>query len=177
MSIPCLNSSAGFFFASLTGLWRCARIFRKTHGGKRPGAVGQWRLRRVVDRMKNCRERLKRPKNKVFWCEIWRTRSSKRCEAYIIFPHLWLKTGLVRGIDGAFLLENFEQFFNSTTPTMATLRKISGLAVFLYAYKPLQAPTFCYIFMILPTNIYYFYICRQGGAKPRFYKTLLFNAL
>ena len=64
-------------------------------------------------------------------------------------------------------LQKIEQVFNSTTPTRATLRKISGLAVFLYAYKPLQAPTFFYIFMILPTNIYYIYICRHGGAKPR----------
>ena len=47
------------------------------------------------------------------------------------------------------------------------MRKISDLAFFLYAYKTLQAPTFFYILMILPTNIYYFYICRQGGAKPR----------
>ena len=68
---------------------------------------------------------------------------------------------------GACFLQKIEQVFNSTTPTRATLRKISGLAVFLYAYKPLQAPTFFYIYMILPTIIYYIYICRQGGAKPR----------
>ena len=67
----------------------------------------------------------------------------------------------------ACFLQKIEQVFNSTMPTRATLRKISGLAVFLYAYKPLQAPTFFYIFMILPTIIYYIYICRQGGAKPR----------
>ena len=65
------------------------------------------------------------------------------------------------------ILQKIEQVFNSTTPTRATMRKISGLAIFLYAYKPLQAPTFFYKLMTLPTNIYYIYICRHGGAKPR----------
>ena len=47
------------------------------------------------------------------------------------------------------------------------MRIISGLTFFRYAYKALQAPTFFYIYMILPTNIYYIYICRHSGAKPR----------